>query len=43
MKDVEENFRQLLQKVLCLWRKKIFVHIDEDIAKNWIRPKFLSL
>ena len=43
MKVVEENFRQLLQKVLCLWRKQIFVYIDEDFAINWIRPKFLSL
>ena len=43
MKVVEENFRQLLQKVLCLWRKQIFVYIDGDFAINWIRPKFLSL
>ena len=43
MKVVEENFRQLLQKVLCLWRKQIFVYIDEDFAKNRIRPQFLSL
>ena len=43
MKVVEENFRQLLQKVLCLWRKQIFVYIDEDFAIYLIRPKFLSL
>ena len=43
MKVVVENFRQLLQKVLCLWRKQIFVYIDEDFAINEIRPKFLSL
>ena len=45
MKVVESNFRQLLQKVLCLWRKQIFVyiHVDEDFAINLIRPKFLSL
>ena len=43
MKVVEENFRQLLQKILCLWRKQIFVYIDEDFAINEIRPKFLSL
>ena len=43
MKVVEENFRQLLQKVLCLWHKQIFVYIDEDFAINWIRPKFQSL
>ena len=43
MKDVEENFRQLLQKVVCLWRKQIFVYIDEDFAINGIRPKFLRL
>ena len=43
MKVVEETFRQLLQKVLCLWCKQIFVYIDEDFAINWIRPKFLSL
>ena len=39
MKVVGEIFRQLLQKVLCLWRKQIFVYIDEDFAINWIRPK----
>ena len=43
MKVVEENFRQLFQKVLCLWHKQIFVYIDEDFAINLIRPKFLSL
>ena len=44
MKVVEENFRrQLLQKVLCLWRKEIFVYIDEDFAINSVRSKFLSL
>ena len=44
MKVIAENFRQLLQKVLCLWRKQIFVYIlDEDFAINWICPKFLSL
>ena len=43
MKVVEEGFRQLLQKVLCLWRKQIFVYIDEDFAINWFRPKFLSI
>ena len=43
MKVVEENFRQLLQKLLCLWRKQIFVYIDEDFANNEIHPKFLSL
>ena len=43
MKVVEKNFSQLLQKVLCLWRKQNFVYIDEDFAKNGIRPKFLSL
>ena len=43
MKVVEENFRQLLQKVLCLWRKQIFVYIDEDFAINGLRSKFLSL
>ena len=42
MKVIEENFHQYLQKVLCLWRKRIFVYIDEDFAINWIRPKFLS-
>ena len=29
MKVVEETFRQLLQSAWCLWRKKIFVFIDE--------------
>ena len=43
MKVVEENFRQLLLKVLCLWHKQIFVYIDEDFAINWIRTKFLIL
>ena len=43
MKVVDENFRQLLHKVLCLWRKQIYVYIDEDFAINRIRPKFLSL
>ena len=43
MKVVEEIFRQLLQKVLCLWHKQKFVYIDEDFAKELIRPKFLSL
>ena len=43
MKVVEENFRQLLRKVLCLCRTQIFVYIDEDFAINGIRPKFLSL
>ena len=43
LKVVEENFRPLLQKVLCLWRKQIFVYIDEDFAIHSIRPKFLSL
>ena len=42
MKVVEENFRQLFQKVLCLWPKRIFVYIDEDFAINGIRPRFLS-
>ena len=43
MKVVEETFRQLLQKVWCLWPKQIFVYKDEDFAINWISPKFLSL
>ena len=43
MKVVEESFRQLLQKVLCLWRKQISMYIDEDFAINWFRPKFLSI
>ena len=43
MKVVEETYRQLLQKVWCLWRKQIFVYIDEDFAINLIRPKYLSL
>ena len=34
MKVVEETFRQLLQKVLCLWREQIFVYIDGDFAVN---------
>ena len=43
MEVEEENFRQLQQKVWCLWRKQIFVYIDEDFAINWICLKFLSL
>ena len=43
MKVVEENLRQLFQKVLCLWPKEILMYIDEDFAINCIRPKFLSL
>ena len=43
MKVVEDNFRQLLQKVLRLWHKQIFVYLDEDFAINGIHPKFLSL
>ena len=43
MKVVEENFSQLLQNLLCLWHKEIFVYIDEDFAINWICPKFLSI
>ena len=43
MKVVEENFRQLIQKFVFLWRKQIFVYIDEDFEMNWIRPKFRSL
>ena len=42
MKVVKEAFHQLLQKVWCLWDKHIFVHIDEDFAINYVRPKFLS-
>ena len=33
-KVVEETFPQLLQKVLCLWRKQMCVYIDEDFAIN---------
>ena len=43
MKVVEETFRQFLQKVLCLWRKQNCSYVDEDLALNRIRPKFLSL
>ena len=43
MKSIQEHLRQLLQKVLCLWRKQIFVYIDEDFAINGISPRFLSL
>ena len=40
MKVVEETFRQLLQKVLCLCPKQICVYIDEHLAINCIRPNF---
>ena len=42
MKVVEENKRQLLQKVLSLWCKQLFAYIDGNFAINWIRPNFLS-
>ena len=34
MKVVEETFRQLLQKVCCVWHKQIYVYVDEDFAIN---------
>ena len=43
MKVVDENIRQLLEKVLYLWHKQIFMYIDEVLATNWTCPKFLSL
>ena len=43
MKIVQENLRQFLHKVRILWRKQIFVYIDEEFAINRIQPKFLSL
>ena len=43
MKVVQENKRQLLQKVRSLWCKQIFVYIDEEFAINGIQSKFLSL
>ena len=43
MNVIEETFRQLVQKVWCLWRKQIYVYKDGDFAINWICPKFLSL
>ena len=43
MKVVEKTFRQLFQKVWCLWHKQIFVCIDEDFAINLIRPEFLNI
>ena len=43
MKVVQENKRQFLKKVRLLWRKQIFVYIDEEFAINGIQPKFVSL
>ena len=43
IKAVQENYRQFLQEVQSLWRKQIFVYIDEEFAINGIQPKFLSL
>ena len=43
MKVVQKNLRKFLQKVRCLWRRQIFVYIDEEFAINRIQPKFLSL
>ena len=34
MKVVNETFRKFLQKVWCLWLKRIFMYIDEDIEIN---------
>ena len=31
IKVVEETFRQLLQKVCCVWPKQIYVSIDEGL------------
>ena len=42
MKVVEEDVRQLLQKVWYLLHKQIFVYLDEDYVMNWICPKFLK-
>ena len=42
MKVVQENKCQFLQKVRSLWRKQIFVYIDEEFAINGIEPTFLS-
>ena len=36
MKVVRENKRQFHQKVQRLWRKLIFVYIDEEFAINGI-------
>ena len=33
----------IFQKVRSLWRKQIFVYIDEEFAINGIQPKFLLL
>ena len=35
--------RQFLKKVRSLWRKQIFVHIDEEFAINGIQPKLPCL
>ena len=43
MKVVQENECQFLQKVRSLWRKRIFVYIDEEFAINRVQPKFLSI
>ena len=37
---ISANFSK---KVPSLWRKQIFVYIDEEFAINRIHPKFLSL
>ena len=43
MKVVQENKRQFFHKVRSLWRKQIFVYLDEEFAINEIGPKFQSL
>ena len=43
MKFVEETFRQLLQMVLCLWVKLIFVYIDKVLKEIEFVLNFPSL
>ena len=43
MKVVQDNQCRFLKKVRSLWRKQIFVYIDEEFAINGIQAKFLSL
>ena len=39
-RKISANFSK---KVQSLWRKQIFVYIDEEFAIKEIQPKFLSL
>ena len=43
MEVVQKDKRHFLNEVRSLWRKQIFVYIDEEFGISGIHPKFLSL